>query len=165
MNPHLDFLLSSVYDRSDLHPDHLADLQKSGLSYETITRQKFRTVTPPSLFDHLLGFQVPMGVTSMYVIPFFDTNGNLTDHVRTKVFPAITTANGTLKYLQPRRSGVRIYFPLATLQAVLHSDATLPTVSIPASRFSGMTWVTEQWGLRAIVWPEMSTRDYLRATE
>src|SRR5262249_10166848 len=33
----------------------------------------------------------------------------------------IKTDEGMIKYLQPRRSGVRIYFPLAALAAVLHS--------------------------------------------
>jgi hypothetical protein len=42
-------------------------------------------------------------------------------HVRVKIFPSVRTEKGTIKYLQPRRSGVRIYFPVATLPAVLHS--------------------------------------------
>ncbi len=125
MNPHLEFLLSSVYDGSDLHLDHLADLRKSGLTDETIQSQKIPTVMLSSIFDHLLAFQVPAGVTSMYVIPFFGVHGRVIDHVRVKVFPAITTATGTIKYLQPRRSGVRIYFPVATLDAVLHSHRSL----------------------------------------
>ena len=37
-----------------------------------------------------------------------------------KVFPT-----GTSKYLQPRRSGVRLYFPPATLEAVLHASDPL----------------------------------------
>jgi hypothetical protein len=60
-----------------------------------------------------------------YVIPFSDPRGGWMDHVRVKVFPTLTTEKGTIKYLQPRRSGVRIFFPLATLDAVLHSDAPL----------------------------------------
>jgi hypothetical protein len=100
VNPHLTFLLSSVYDRSDLHPDHLADLRKSGLTDHTITSQKIRTVMPPSVFDPLLAFQVPADVRSMYVIPFFGVHGRPVDHVRVKVFPTITTAPGTIKYLR-----------------------------------------------------------------
>jgi uncharacterized protein DUF3854 len=38
------------------------------------------------------------------------------------VFPTLTTERGTLKYLQPRGSGVRLFFPLATLDAVLDGD-------------------------------------------
>jgi hypothetical protein len=125
VSPHLAFLLSSVYDGSALHPDHLADLRKSGLTDQTITSQMIRTVMPPSVFEQLLAFQVPAGVRSMYVIPFFGIHGRPVDHVRVKVFPTITTATGTIKYLQPRRSGVRIYFPVATLDAVLHSRQCL----------------------------------------
>jgi hypothetical protein len=48
------------------------------------------------------------------------------DHIRLKIFPPHTDRQGrTVKYLQPAHSGVRIYFPLATLEAVLHSDAPL----------------------------------------
>ncbi len=40
-----------------------------------------------------------------------------------KVFPTLQTEAGTIKYLQPRRSGLRVYFPAATLDAVLRSAA------------------------------------------
>lgn len=120
MNPYLDFLLSSVYDGSDLHPEHLADLRKSGLTDETIRVQRFRSV-PPGMIDHLLGFQAPK-VVSAYLIPFPDPRGGFMDHVRMKTFPPLTDGTGhAVKYLQPRRSGVRVYFPLTTLAAVLHS--------------------------------------------
>ena len=125
MNPHLAFLLSSVHDRSDLHPPHLADLRKSGLTDSTIRAQKIRTVMPPATFDALLGFRVPTAIISMYVLPFFDADGALTDHVRVKVFPSLTTRKGTLKYLQPRRSGTRIYFPLMTLDGMMRSTDPL----------------------------------------
>ncbi len=117
LNPHLDFLLSSVYDCSGLHAEHLADLRKSGLTDETITIQKIRTI-PPHMIDQLLGFEAPK-VRHAYLIPFAHPPGGWMDHVRMKVFPAITTENGTTKYLQPRRSGARLFFPLATLERVL----------------------------------------------
>jgi hypothetical protein len=122
MNPNLDFLLSAVYDDC-LAPEHRADLYKSSLTDETIALQKIRTV-PPHMIDQLLGFPAPQ-VTSAYLIPFLDPRGGWMDrwmdHVRMKVFPTFTTDKGTTKYLQPKRSGVRIYFPLATLDAVLRS--------------------------------------------
>jgi len=123
LNPHLDFLLSSVYDRSGLHPEHLADLRKSGLSDGTITMQKIRTI-PPHMIDHLLGFEAPK-VRHAYLIPFADPRGGWMNHVRMKIFPTITTENGTTKYLQPRRSGARLFFPLATLERVLQGDKPL----------------------------------------
>jgi len=72
------------------------------------------------MLPQLLGFDVPR-VRSAYLLPFPDPRGGWMDHVRLKVFPSITTDKGTIKYLQPRRSGVRIYFPLATLEAVLRT--------------------------------------------
>jgi Domain of unknown function (DUF3854) len=124
MNPHLDFLLSAIYDATRLdHPAHVADLRRSSLSDETIHLQKVTDV-PPGLIDPLLGFAMPK-VRSAYLLPFADPRGGWMDHVRMKIFPVLTTEDGTIKYLQPRRSGVRIYFPLATLDAVLHSTAPL----------------------------------------
>jgi hypothetical protein len=122
MNRHLDFHLSSLYD-DFLAPEHLADLRKSGLTDETIRLQKIRTV-PPHMIDQLLGFAAPK-VTSAYLLPFASPRGDWFDHVRMKVFPSIVTDSGLIKYLQPRRSGVRIYFPVAALEAVLHSTEPL----------------------------------------
>lgn len=123
MNRHLDFLLSAIYDGSTLHAEHLADLCKSGLTDATIKLQKIRTV-PPHMIDQILGFEAPK-VRHAYLIPFADPRGGWMDHVRMKIFPAITTENGTTKYLQPRRSGVRVFFPLATLDRVLEGDEPL----------------------------------------
>jgi Domain of unknown function (DUF3854) len=118
VNPQLDFLLSRLYDEC-LAPEHRTDLHKSSLTDETIALQKVRTV-PPHMIDQLLRFEAPK-VQHAYLIPFPDPRGGWMEHVRMKIFPSITTATGTIRYLQPRRSGVRIYFPLATLDAVLHS--------------------------------------------
>ncbi|HZP39796.1 MAG TPA: DUF3854 domain-containing protein [Methylomirabilota bacterium] len=120
MNAYLAHLLSRVYDGA-LAPEHRADLSKSGLSDETIATQKIRSI-PPAMIEGLLGFEAPK-VCSAYLIPFADPRGGWFDHVRMKVFPPIATDSGTIKYLQPKRSGVRIYFPLATLDAVLRSAA------------------------------------------
>jgi hypothetical protein len=126
VNPHLDFLLSVLYDHdgTDLHPPHREDLAKSGITPETIVLQKIRDV-PPHMIDSLLGFPAPK-VRSALLFPFPDPAGGFMDHVRMKVFPAHKDHRGqTVKYLQPRRSGVRLYFPLATLDRVLHSDEPL----------------------------------------
>jgi hypothetical protein len=153
VNPDLSFLLSVVFDSEPLAPAHLADLRKSGLSDETIARQMIRTV-PPDLIDQLLGFPTPQ-VVSAYVIPFPNPHGGWMDHIRMKVFPAIEPGRGTIKYLQPRGSGVRLYFPLVTLDDVFHSDAELwcvegekkalavAQVGLPAVGFCGV----EGWHL------------------
>ncbi len=44
----------------------------------------------------------------------------------------------------------------------LASGEPLPSVRVPAARFSGMTWVADAWGLRAVVRAGQATRDYLR---
>jgi Domain of unknown function (DUF3854) len=125
VNPHLALLISAAYSGA-LDPEHLADLRKSGLADETIRRQRIRSV-PPHMIDPLLRFEAPK-VLSAYVVPFADPRGGWMDHVRMKVFPPITTEKGTIKYLQPRRSGVRIFFPVNVLDAVLRTADPLYVV-------------------------------------
>src|SRR5215813_10050957 len=117
MNPHLAFLLTTIYDIDPLAPPHRADLVKSGITDETIGLQKIRSV-PPHMIDQLLAFPAPK-VDSAMLIPFPDPRGDWMDHVRMKIFPPFKDRRGqTVKYLQPRGSGVRLYFPLATLDRV-----------------------------------------------
>src|SRR5262245_18544885 len=90
VTPHLDFLLSSIYDPHRLdHPSHLEDLRRSGLTDDTIRLQKITDV-PPALIDRILGFSTPK-VTSAYLLPFADPRGGWMDHTRMKVFPAVAT--------------------------------------------------------------------------
>lgn len=124
MHPHLDFLLSVLYDRDPFLAYHLADLRASALTDATIAQQKFRTV-PPSMIDALLGFSTPR-VVSAYLLPFVNPRGGWLDHIRLKIFPPLKDDAGhSVKYLQPRRSGVRVYFPRASLDAIMHSDEPL----------------------------------------
>jgi hypothetical protein len=124
VNPHLELLLSPLYAAAPLISEHLADLRASGLTDETVAGQKLRTV-PPAMLPSLLGFDIPE-VRSAYLIPFPDPRGGWMDHVRMKVFPPYKGRRGdTVKYLQPRGSGVRLFFPLARLDAALHSDVPL----------------------------------------
>ncbi len=123
MNATLARLLSPVHD-GDLAPAHRADLERSGILDGTIRAQAIRSV-PPAMIDPLLGFPAPQ-VTSAYLLPFPDPRGGWMDHVRLKIFPSHTARQGgRVKYLQPRGSGVRCYFPLGTLAAVRHADAPL----------------------------------------
>ncbi len=48
------------------------------------------------------------------------------------------------------------------IEGQLDSGETLSPARIPASRFNGMNWVTDTWGLRAVVRAGSATRDYLR---
>lgn len=163
MNPHLDFLLSPAYDgptRLD-HVPHLEDLRKSGLTDVTIAAQKFSDV-PPHMIDQLLEFPAPQ-VRSAYVLPFPDPAGGFMGHVRMKVFPAFKDRRGqTVKYLQPRGSGVRLYFDIATMDRALHGDEPLwllegekkalavAQLGLPAIGFCGIEgWHTK--GSRALI--------------
>jgi hypothetical protein len=48
------------------------------------------------------------------------------------------------------------------LEGQLDNNGRLPAIRVPAARFAGMGWVTESWGLRAVVRARSTTRDYLR---
>jgi hypothetical protein len=123
VNPHLELLLSVVYDRDPLTAEHLADLRKSGLTDAAIEAQGFRTV-PPHMIDALVGYPTPR-VVSTYVLPYPDPRGGWFDHVRLKIFPSYSDDRGqTVKYLQPRRSGARLYLPVASL-AALQDDSPI----------------------------------------
>jgi hypothetical protein len=119
----LAFLLSPIYSGA-LAPEHLADLRRSRLSDETIRLHGLRSV-PPGMIGRLLGFDVP-DIRSAMLIPFPDPAGGFLPHTRLKRFPPGQDHHGhTVKYLQPRRSSVRLYFPRPTLGAVLQSPAPL----------------------------------------
>ena len=47
----------------------------------------------------------------------------------------------------------------------IESGSALPSVRIPASRFSAMTWVTESWGMRAVVRAGNGTKDYSEGSD
>jgi hypothetical protein len=123
VNSSLAFLLSDALPGS-LHPEHRADLRKSGLTDQTIGLHRVRSV-PPSMFGSLLGFDMP-SVRSAMVIPFPDPAGGFMDHIRLKIFPPQRDRAGhSVKYLQPRRSGVRLFYPRITLEEMLHGHAPL----------------------------------------
>jgi hypothetical protein len=123
MNAYLGHLLSRAFDGA-VAPEHLADLRKSGLTEERIAQQLIRSV-PPALIGRLLGFDIP-GIRSALLFPFRAPAGGFMDHVRVKIFPPITDAEGhTIKYLQPRGSGPRLYFVAACLHQVIEGDAPL----------------------------------------
>jgi hypothetical protein len=70
------------------------------------------------MIAQILGFEM-RAIRSAMLIPFPDPGGGWLHHIRLKVFPSLITRRGTVKYLQPHGSGVRLFFPLAALPAVL----------------------------------------------
>ncbi|MEE8209129.1 MAG: DUF3854 domain-containing protein, partial [bacterium] len=93
-----------------LHPEHLADLRRSGLSDETISALEIHSARPGDI-PRLIGWN-PKEVTSVLVFPYPGEAG----FYRVNVFPAFVDKNGRkVKYLQRSGTGVRLYVPpLAT---------------------------------------------------
>jgi len=95
-----------------LHPDHLNDLHKSGLSDEMINIMGVYSLRPADI-PKMLGWN-PEKVESVLVLPYPSL-----DFKRFKVFPAYEDAKGhNVKYLQRKDSGVHLYI-LPSVQAVL----------------------------------------------
>ena len=158
----LALLLSPLFDRRGerlscfLHLPHLEDLARSGLSVETIDAQKIRSV-PPWAIDELLGFRTSRKITSALLFPFLNPAGGYMNFVRMRIYPALETKRGTVRYLQPRRgsggASSRLYFVRAVLDAVLYGDeplvvaegekkaAALGQLGMPAVGISGV----ENW--------------------
>lgn len=93
-----------------LHPDHLADLRKSGLSDETIQETQNKSVRPGDITKKL-GFDIP-GLSSMYEIPYPGCEG----YSRFKAFYAdgeryYKDGSEKPKYLARKDSGNRLYIP------------------------------------------------------
>ncbi|MBZ0160966.1 MAG: DUF3631 domain-containing protein [bacterium] len=101
-----------------LHPEHRADLQRSGLSEATIEALNIHSARPGDI-SKVVGFDPP-GVTSAMVFPYPDENG----FARVKVFPTYTDKKGhTVKYLQKPGTGVKLYAP--PLAARVLTDPTM----------------------------------------
>lgn len=141
MNAWLDFLLSEVYARSTLHPEHLADLRKSGLTDATIATHKIRSV-PPDMIGRLLGFE-PRGVRSALLFPFPNPAGGFLDYVKMKVWSDDAEAadvrgdvveerrekwhynGGARKYLVRRHAAPHLYLPIPTMPRARQGDEPL----------------------------------------
>ncbi len=85
----------------NLHPDHLQDPQKSGLSHETINEAGIYSV-PPCDTNKKLGANYT-GIESLLAFPYPGCDG----FERYKVFPI----RPKRKYLQPRNSKNHLYIP------------------------------------------------------
>jgi hypothetical protein len=97
------------------HPDHYTDLQKSGLSDETITAGGFESI-PLRLIRKKLGFDFP-DLNSMYEIPYQGCEG----FSRFRCFPV--EGKMVAKYFQPKDSGNHLYIP-AVVASMLSNPTT-----------------------------------------
>jgi len=126
LSPSICLFRSLTKEEEDIsmHFEHLDDLRRSGLSDATIRRHRFRSVSRSQL-KTLLGFSVER-VESAMLIPFPHPAGGFMAHIRLKIFPPLKDAAGhTIKYLQPKGSPLRLFFPLATMAEALQGDAPL----------------------------------------
>ena len=88
----------------NLHPDHIADLQRSGLTGKVLSELAIADVRPHDI--------TVQGVRSAYRIPFFDIDGTQTGFERQRLFPAVKTSDGhTQKYFQLNGTDPHPYFP------------------------------------------------------
>lgn len=98
-----------------LHPDHLADLKKSGLSNETLRGAGIYSV-PPRDIAKKLGFNDSL-IESALAFPYPGCDG----FERYKVFPP----RGGKKYLQPIGSKNHLYIPERVRPILLEPSITL----------------------------------------
>jgi hypothetical protein len=97
-----------------LHPDHLADLRKSGLSDETIKDAKIYSVPPKDISRKFEGHFLK--VESLLSFPYPGLDG----FERYKLFPP----QGSAKYYQKSGTLARLYFPPAVLPIL--QDVSIP---------------------------------------
>jgi hypothetical protein len=89
------------------HPEHSADLAKSGLSAATILELNIYTIPPRWIGKHL-GFDNPL-IESVLCFPYPGLDG----FCRDKVFPPLKDkkAGHTIRYLQRKGAGMHLYIP------------------------------------------------------
>lgn len=129
--------------RLSFHPDHLADLRKSGLNDEMKKLMGVYSARPADI-QKLVGWN-PEKVESVLVFPYPGANG----FCRVKVFPSYKDNDGhTVKYLQKKGASSHLYV-LPSVQEMLRDPSKvviitegekkaakavqegLPTISIP----------------------------------
>lgn len=93
--------------QSKLHPDHLVDLAKSGLSAATILDLNIHTIPPREIPKHL-GFNDDR-IQSVLCFPYVGIDG----FCRDKIFPTdlVGKDGHKMRYLQRKDSGVHLYMP------------------------------------------------------
>jgi hypothetical protein len=97
------FLVSAGSLALHLHPEHLADLRKSGLSDDTIKAAGVYSLRPRDI-SHFFNLRrgVPAEIETALCFPYPPG-----DFARIKLFPSL----GKMKYSQPPKTGARLYVP------------------------------------------------------
>lgn len=90
-----------------LHPDHLKDLKKSGLSDETILEAEIYSV-PPGEISKILSPGLGIKVNSLLAFPYPGCD----EFIQYKPFPPAINKDGhTIRYFQPPGSSNHLYIP------------------------------------------------------
>ena len=97
---------------------HLADLAASGIKAETAIEAGLHSAIAADLAK-LLGFSLPAETTGL-VFPY----GQETEYFRVKLFPPLAGDKGTMRYAQPKGTGVRLYIPPLARQVL--KNPTMP---------------------------------------
>jgi hypothetical protein len=104
----------------NFHPDHSADLEKSGLSDATTFELGIHTIPPRWIKKHL-GFDNSL-IESVLCFPYPGIEG----FCRDKLFPPLRSEDGhTTRYLQRKDSGVHLYIPPLARVALTDPSVTL----------------------------------------
>ena len=109
-----------------LAPEHLHDLQQSGLSEQTITVCRYASVRPHDI-------KIP-GVESAYELPYFQLDGTVNCFARWRLFPPVQTDHGTRKYDQPEGSDPQLYLPPLLDWRTIAADPTRPLVIVEGEK-------------------------------
>ncbi len=90
-----------------LHPEHFADLRRSGVGEETIAVAGIRSLGPAEQRRYLSP-RIAEKIQHCYIIPYPDSEG----FYRVKLFPPIPDGDGQhIRYYQPAGTAPRLYFP------------------------------------------------------
>lgn len=126
---------------ASLMPEHLADLQKSGLSDATIDQCGLYSVRPADLKD----CSVP-GVAHALAFPYYGLDGTPSDFQRWKLFYEGAPGDKP-KYWQPKGSDPQPYFPSLVSWQGLASD---PTQSLLVTEGEKKALAACQFGLSCL---------------
>ena len=109
-------------NRGPLHPEAWADLQKSGVTADSVVCCEIAAVPPRDLND----CGIP-GVAHALAFPYYTLDGKVADLVRWKLFYE-GSASDRPKYWQPKGSDPLLYLPPLCDWQSIASDATKPLI-------------------------------------
>ena len=149
-----------------LHPEHVADLKKSGLADETILQMGAFSL-PIADQRRLLGPELAAKVTSVLALPYPGT-----DFIRYRLYPPLIGENGhdRMKYFQPAGSEPQLYVPRAVQPALADAavrlviaegekkTAKLTEAGLPCVGIGGL-WC---WRHQGRVLPALTAIDWVR---